>query len=114
MPDTRHTPSGYRAMWLFAMFDLPIKEKCDRKEYTTFRNNLIKEGFTMMQYSVYARYCTSEDAGKVFKKRVKKSLPPSGQVRVLSITDKQFGKMDVFDGIRAIDTETPPDQMILF
>ncbi|MGH9455773.1 MAG: CRISPR-associated endonuclease Cas2, partial [Terriglobia bacterium] len=51
MPAHQLALSGYRAMWLFAMFDLPVDEKELRREYTQFRKGLLREGFTMLQYS---------------------------------------------------------------
>lgn len=100
-------------MWLFAMFDLPVITKDERRRYTRFRNFLIKEGFEMMQFSVYARYCPSEQTGLAHKKRIKKALPNDGHVRVLMITDKQFGKMEVYYGKRPQKIEQPPDQLVL-
>jgi len=40
--------SGYRAVWIFAMFDLPTDTKKARKDYTSFRKNLLKDGFSML------------------------------------------------------------------
>ncbi len=88
--------SEYRGVWLFAMFDLPVVDKDDRRRYTQFRNLLLKQGFQMLQFSVYARYFPSEEAGQVHKKRIKKGLPPAGEVRLIMITDKQFGKMETY------------------
>ena len=106
--------SEYRGMWLFAMFDLPVDTKEARRQYTQFRNVLLKQGFQMMQFSVYARYCASEESSEIHKKYVKKSLPPKGQVRVLAVTDRQFGKMDVYYGKRAANVEEAPPQLMLF
>ena len=64
MPRKRPMPSEYQAMWLFAMFDLPVVSPEDRREYTRFRTALLNEGFTMLQFSVYARYIDSEEAAK--------------------------------------------------
>lgn len=50
--------SGYRIMWLIAMFDLPVLTKPERKAATIFRNDLLDEGFEMVQLSVYYRWCT--------------------------------------------------------
>ena len=100
-------------MWLFTMFDLPTHNKEARKRYTQFRTFLLKQGFTMMQYSVYSRYCASEEVSKVHRKRIKTVVPPEGHVRVLSITDHQFGKMESYYGRQVIPTENPPDQMLL-
>ena len=52
--------SAYRSMWLFVMFDLPVDDKAARKAYSYFHKALIREGFTMLQFSVYARFHASE------------------------------------------------------
>ena len=101
-------------MWIFAMFDLPVKAKPDRKEYTRFRKALLREGFNMLQYSVYARHCTSEDDANAYARRLSHLLPPKGQIRLLQVTDRQFGKMEVFLGANRAPTEEPPQQLMLF
>jgi len=106
--------SGYKGMWLFALFDLPTETKDDKRQYVRFRNGLLKLGFLMLQYSVYARYYQSEEACKTHRKRVKSSLPPRGYVRLLAVTDKQYEKMECFIGKKRHDTEEPPPQMMLF
>lgn len=106
--------SEYQAMWLFAMFDLPVTTKKARRRYTQFRKLLIREGFTMLQFSVYSRYCVSEKASETYRRRLEAHLPPDGQVRLLAVTDRQFGKMEVFLGRNRTTTEEPPDQLLLF
>ena len=101
-------------MWLLAMFDLPTDTKKARKAYTQFRKALIKDGFTMMQYSVYIRHCASEENVEVHDGRVVAVLPPDGEVRLLRITDKQYERMRVFWGKRRKPTEQPPRQLELF
>jgi len=90
--------SGYRAVWIFAMFDLPTDTKQARREYTHFRKNLLKDGFVMLQYSVYVRHCPSRENAEVHYERVKGFLPPDGEVRLITVTDKQFGRMQSFWG----------------
>ena len=106
--------SEYRGMWLFALFDLPVKEKQQKRAYTKFRRLLLTEGFTKLQYSVYAQYCASEDASTAKRRRLRGSLPNEGQVRLVSITDKQFAAMEVFLGKQREDPEEPLGQGLLF
>lgn len=106
--------SGYRAMWLFAMFDLPVVTKAEKKRAARFRKDLLLRGFTMLQYSVYARHCSSEEFADGIKAEVRHVLPDHGQVRLVAITDRQFGKMEVFRGKTAAQTEEPPPQLMLF
>lgn len=106
--------SEYSALWLFAMFDLPVDTKRARREYTRFRKALISQGFLMLQFSVYARYCASEEAGEVYRGHIHAVLPPDGQVRLLSVTDRQFGKMEVYYGKMREEPEQAPQQLLLF
>ena len=106
--------SGYRFMWLIVMFDLPVDTKKARRQYTEFRKRLMKDGFVMMQFSVYVRHCASEENADVHEKRVSGALPPDGEVRVLRITDKQYERMHVFLGKMRKPTEQPPRQLELF
>ena len=101
-------------MWLFAMFDLPMNEPELRREYTQFRKSLLKQGFTMLQYSVYVHYVRSEESEAVYRKRVSDALPTHGQIRLVSVTDRQFGRMEVFVGKKRQRVEDPPHQLMLF
>lgn len=101
-------------MWLFAMFDLPVVSTKARRAYTRFRKSLLKSGFSKIQFSVYARYFGSEEASQAHRGRIEAEVPNKGHVRLLTITDKQFGKMQVFYGKTAVPTEKAPDQLMLF
>ena len=101
-------------MWLFAMFDLPVDEPALRREYTQFRTSLLRSGFTMLQYSVYVHYVRSEESEAVYRKRVSDALPTHGQVRLISVTDRQFGKMEIYVGKKRERVEDPPHQLMLF
>jgi CRISPR-associated protein Cas2 len=65
----------------------------------------------MMQYSVYMRHCASDENAAVHVSKVKASLPPDGEVRIIRITDKQFGRIQVFYGKKRLPTEQPPAQL---
>jgi CRISPR-associated protein Cas2 len=106
--------SEYRIMWILVFFDLPTKTKRDRKRYTNFRDKLIKDGFTMFQFSIYLRHCASMENANVHIKRVKNYLPPAGDVGILCITDKQFGNMELFSGKKEKEIKTPYQQLELF
>lgn len=106
--------SAYRIMWVFVFFDLPTETKRERKAANLFRKKLIDDGFTMFQFSIYLRHCPSRENAKVHTKRVKKSLPKHGKVCILEITDKQFGNMELFHGIKEVDLPKPTQQLQLF
>lgn len=101
-------------MWIFTMFDLPTDTKAARKAYHDFRSSLLDDGFTMLQFSVYARHCASEENAEVHENRVKLFLPPDGEVRLLTVTDKQFERMKVFYGKTKEPTEKAPEQISFF
>lgn len=101
-------------MWLFAMFDLPVVTKSQKREYVRFRSFLLNEGFCMLQYSVYARYYASEEATLPMRKAIREATPDGGHVRVVNITDRQFGKMEVYFGKTRQKPEDAPRQLLLF
>lgn len=114
MPRSRLALSGYRSVWLLAMFDLPVTTRAARREYARFRKALLREGFSMLQFSVYARFLASEEAAEPFKRRLEAEMPDRGEVRLVTITDRQFGKMIVFFGKRRRSAEKNPNQLLLF
>lgn len=85
-------------MRVLLMFDVPTKTKKEQKYASKFRNDLIKFGFFMMQFSVYMRICKGLSSAKSSINAVKRHLPPYGNVRVLIITEKQFDNMEILLG----------------
>jgi len=83
-------------MWLYVFFDLPTNTKVERKAANEFRKFLLNDGFSMFQFSIYIRHCSSRENAAVHEKRVKAHLPPEGKVGILTITDKQFSMMEIF------------------
>jgi CRISPR-associated protein Cas2 len=106
--------NAYRVMWLFVFFDLPTETKKDRKSYAQFRKSLQKDGFRMMQFSVYVRHCASLQSTQVHVKRVGKAVPEKGQVSIVQITDKQYGDIINFWGSATQALEAAPNQLELF
>lgn len=104
----------YRAMWLLVMFDLPTETDQDKKAYVLFRKGIMKDGFSMMQYSVYRRHCASRENAEVHVKRVKSMLPPKGLVSIIGITDRQFGDIKHFWGKKRKKSEPQPQQLEMF
>lgn len=98
-------------MWVIVMFDLPTETKADRRAYSEFRKRMLKDGFTMFQFSAYVRHCASRENANVHILRVKKSLPDRGHVGIMCITDKQFGMIEVYFG-RKPDMPPPPIQQL--
>ncbi len=101
-------------MWVLVLFDLPTETKKERKAYAQFRKKLIQDGFTMFQFSIYLRHCSSAENADVHIKRVKGMLPEFGKVGVLRITDKQFGEMEIFECRKPAKVNQPIQQLELF
>ncbi|WP_243206958.1 CRISPR-associated endonuclease Cas2 [Lentihominibacter hominis] len=80
-------------MRLLCMFDLPVETGDEKRSYRIFRKNLIKEGFIMLQYSVYMRTCPNREYAHALEKRLKKYIPANGNIRLVSITEKQYEDM---------------------
>ena len=101
-------------MWVIVFFDLPTDSKQAKRQYTDFRKGLLDDGFAMMQYSVYYRHCASKENATVHLERIRKIVPPDGEVRIMQFTDKQFERMEVYFGKRRTQTEEAPAQLEMF
>ncbi len=106
--------SGYRMMWLYVMFDLPVGTKAERKAATRFRQSLLDDGFEMAQFSVYLRFAESKEKAEVHIKRIREALPGKGKVHIVTITDKQYGNARIFAGKKREPSPGNPDQLLLF
>ena len=104
----------YRILWILVLFDLPTETKKERKIAAAFRKNIMKDGFSMFQFSIYLRHCTSRENAEVHIKRVKSFLPEKGHVGILNITDKQFGMMELFYGKKEKDKPGISQQLEMF
>ena len=101
-------------MWVLVLFDLPTETKKERKEYARFRKDIMGDGFTMFQFSIYIRHCPSKEVADMHIKRVKAMLPPNGNVGILCITDKQFGEMEIFSCKKQCQAKREPQHLELF
>lgn len=106
--------TGYRLMWMVVMFDLPVVEKAERRAATDFRNSLLDMGFSMSQFSVYMRFCTSATQVDTYCRRVEQALPFGGRVNILQFTDKQYERIICYRGKVKQAAQKAPDQFDLF
>ena len=104
----------YRILWILVFFDLPTETKKERRIYTQFRKKIMADGFTMFQFSIYVRHCSSRENANVHIRRVKKLLPEKGHIGILTITDKQFGMMEIYFGKKIADAVPVPQQLEMF
>lgn len=101
-------------MWVLVFFDLPTETKKERKIASSFRKKLLEDGFSMFQFSIYMRFSSSRENAEVHINRVKRMLPEHGKVCIMHITDKQFGMMELFHGVKKVENEKPSQQLELF
>ena len=109
--------SSFKVMWLMLMFDLPTQTKKQKKRYTWFRQELRKEGYMMLQYSVYGKIFSSVESANLGKKRIKDFVyknVKSGNIRLLLFTDRQFASMEIVIGKKAEEEKNEPVQLLLF
>lgn len=102
-------------MRMLVFFDLPVKTANQRREATRFRNFLLKDGYHMVQYSLYARVCNGIDAVEKHERRLNSSLPDNGSVRLLVVTEKQYESIKILVGNLTVnEVSASPEQLTLF
>ena len=107
--------SSYNFMRALVLFDLPTDTKLNRGNATRFRNYLLNDGFTMLQYSIYSRLCPDRDNANTHLERVKKHTPHEGSIRMLMLTENQFTNMEVICGNKTEQEKyIGEEQMLLF
>ncbi|MDD4110799.1 MAG: CRISPR-associated endonuclease Cas2 [Clostridia bacterium] len=85
-------------MRILVMFDLPTYTSIDIREYRRFRKFLIKNGFIMMQESIYTKLVLNPSSAELVRKQVRKEIPKEGLVQMITITEKQFASMELLIG----------------
>lgn len=88
----------YRYMRVLVLYDLPVKSSENIREYTKFRKYLLKTGFMMMQESVYCKLALNTTVANAIIDNLRKNRPEAGLVQVLTMTEKQFQKIEFIVG----------------
>ena len=89
---------SYRFMRVLVLFDLPVLTGDQRREYARFRKFLLKSGFLMLQESVYCKLALNTTAVNGIVDQIPKNKPEEGLVQLLTVTEKQYAKMDLIVG----------------
>ncbi len=89
---------NYRFMRILVMFDLPMETSAEKRVYREFRKTLIKNGFLMLQKSVYCKLSINLTKVNSVINKIKANQPPNGIVQILVITEKQFASMEILVG----------------
>lgn len=100
-------------MRMLVFFDLPMVTSEDLRNYRKFRKTLIKNGFIMLQESVYCRMMTSPSVENSCRNLIYANKPASGLVQILCITEKQFVRMDYVVGEYKGDVIDSEERMVI-
>lgn len=100
-------------MRMFIFFDLPVITTENRRNYARFRKFLIKNGFIMMQESVYCKMVINQTAANNVMSNIKSNKPPDGLVQVLNVTEKQFEKMEFITGSFKSDIVDSDERLVI-
>ena len=100
-------------MRVIVFFDLPTDSNEDKRNYRNFRSMLMKNGFIMMQQSVYCRMLITPSAESAIIEVIRRNKPPKGLVQILTITEKQFSKMEFIVGESQNDVISSDERLIV-
>ncbi len=89
---------SFRFMRIIVFFDLPVQTGKERRIYTLFRKWLIKNGYIMLQLSVYVKLFNNRDAATKHLVKLRTSAPEAGAVRAMMVTEKQYTRMEIIVG----------------
>lgn len=103
---------SYRFMRLILFFDLPTETASDKREYNSFRKFLIKNGFIMMQKSVYCKLAINQNTLDSILNTVRKNKPSKGVIQVLSVTEKQYSRIEYILGAHSGDVLDTDDRYV--
>ena len=105
--------SRFRFMRKIVFFDLPTETNEDKRAYRHFRKALIKDGFIMMQESVYTKLMTTPSVENSVKNLIRKNKPEKGIVQTLTVTEKQFSKMEFVVGEYHSDVIDSEERLVI-
>lgn len=99
-------------MRMLVFFDLPTETLQNRRDYTRFRKLLIKNGFMMLQESVYCKLALNQTVVTAMTENIRKNKPPKGIIQLLVITEKQYSKMEFIVGESGGDIITSDERFV--
>lgn len=100
-------------MRILVMFDIPITTAEDRHEYRCFRNYLLRSGYLMMQESIYIKLVLNQTNAQLAIQSLYRNKPSVGLVQALTITEKQFSKMEYIIGTVESEVIDSTDRMVI-
>ncbi len=105
---------SYRFMRVIVFFDLPVVTMEEKRAYLIFRKYLLKSGFIMVQESVYSKLTLNTTVANAVIENVKKNIPQEGLVQLLTITEKQYNKMEFLVGEKQKEVLDSDERLVIF
>ncbi len=105
--------SKYRQLRIIILYDLPMLEEEQIKDYNRFRKQIIKLGFYQLQFSIYTKVVQNEVGYKTVLKKLQTFIPKTGNIRVLKITEKQYESMLFLRGKESLYEELIGDNKLV-
>lgn len=107
--------NGWRVMWVIAVYDCPMMEREERRDYALFRKMLLQENFFQLQYSLYVRHFPTMAVAEATIQRIRLGIPAGAQVAFFLVTDKQYAMTREFFGPKSTRKKPDlPEQIGLF
>lgn len=100
-------------MRVLVLFDLPVITAAQRREYVKFRKYLLKSGFVMQQESVYSKLALNTTVAQRIAENVRRNKPAEGLVQMLTITEKQYSRMELLVGEMKSEVLQSDERMII-
>lgn len=94
-----------RYMRLMVFFDLPMDTSAQRREYARFRKWLVKNGYLMVQKSVYSKLAIDGRMTASLLQKLEENKPSEGLVQTLQVTEKQYANMRCIVGEASVREE---------
>lgn len=104
---------SYRFMRILVFFDLPTETLEDRRNYRHFRKFLMSSGYIMLQESVYVKLALNKTVVDSSVAAIRNHKPPKEDVQILTVTEKQFARMEYIVGQRQWDIIDTDERFIV-
>ena len=100
-------------MRLLVFFDLPVLTVKQRRDYSKFRTALIKDGFIMLQESIYSKLLLNPTAVEFEKQFIRNNKPDEGLIQILTVTEKQFSRIEYILGDEKSEVLNSSDRLVV-
>ena len=100
-------------MRILVLFDLPITTLENKRSYRAFRKYLLKNGFMMMQESVYCRMVLNVTVRDSVIETIRRGKPSDGIVQLLTVTERQFAGMEYITGSYQTDVVDTDERLVI-